>query len=59
MSGTGLLKEQMMRRSISSPPHVATTARLIGRASDGGSEGTARADPKAIAGFPTKVCESK
>ena len=34
-------------------------ARQIGRASDGGFEGTALADPKARAGFPAEVCESK
>jgi hypothetical protein len=38
---------------------VATVARQIGRASDGGSEGTALADPKARVGFPTEVCESE
>jgi len=38
---------------------VAPVARQIGRASDGGSEGTALADPKARVGFPAEVCESK
>jgi hypothetical protein len=32
-------------------------ARRIGRPSDGGSEGTAQADPKRIVGFPAEVCE--
>ena len=38
---------------------VAPVARQIGRASDGGSEGTAQADPEAIVGFPAEVCESE
>src|SRR5262249_37802733 len=39
------------------PPPIATVAQQTWRASDGGSEGTALADPKARVGFPAEVCE--
>jgi hypothetical protein len=38
----------------SGPPPVASVARQIGRASDGGSEGTALADPKSQLAFPPR-----
>jgi hypothetical protein len=40
-------------------PPVANIDRRIGRASDGGSEGTAQPNPESIIGFPAEVCESE
>jgi hypothetical protein len=52
----GIIVRQGLRFRGWPPPHVAPVARRIGRTSDGGSEGTAQADPKSISpAFPPRT----